>query len=389
MQHLDEGTIHAWLDGELPSAEREAAEAHVSQCEQCAVAVAEARGFIAASSRILLALDAVPGGVLPSTEQSPRKAAPRTDTRFTLPRAMRSRAWVAAAAVLVLSTATAIAIRPGKDEPLAKVALQDKSSASRAEAPLASPSVDASTRVAPTVPAPLEKPTAATSVAAADAKARTRSSKELGRVAPGRKDTGGEEADSAPMMVAEAAPAAPVAKSDLSTRAPASPRSSVSTENMKASTRDSSAANALAGQAPAALPDSTRMRRPLALNQVIVSGEGIAARTEKLGTVAQLNEAPQFVSRNSDVEGADTTVTTVYTVRGESVTLIDRPSAHDEVRRETGASFSDQVTARARDAAPVNSITWSDSTGRTRTLRGAMSQAELQRVKRALFGPTP
>jgi hypothetical protein len=44
----------------------------------------------------------------------------------------------------------------------------------------------------------------------------------------------------------------------------------------------------------------------------------------------------------------------------------------------------------ARDSASaMNSISWSDSTGRTRTLRGAMSQAELQRVKQALFGPTP
>jgi Putative zinc-finger len=389
MQHLDEGTIHAWLDGELPLAEREAAEAHVAQCDQCAAAVAEARGFIAASSRILLALDAVPGGVLPSTGQSPSKAASRADTRFTLPRAMRSRAWMAVAAVLVLSTATAIAIRPRKNEPLAKVALQDKASASRAAAPVEAPSVGASTGGAPTVPAPLEKPQAMTRVAATDAKVRARSNKELARATPERKDTGREEADSAAMMLAEAAPAAPAAKSEPPTRVPESLRSPVSTGNLKASTHDSSAANALAGQATAALPDSTRTRRPLALSEVVVTGEGIATSNEKLGAAVAPSEAPQFVSRSSAVEGADTIVTTVYTVRGESVTLIERPSARDEVRRATDASFSDQVTAKARDAAPVNSITWSDSAGRTRTLRGAMSQAELQRVKRALFGPTP
>ena len=348
MQHLDEGTIHAWLDGELPLAERKAAEAHVAQCDQCSAAVAEARGFIAASSRILLALDAVPGGVLPSTGQSPSNAGSRTDTRFTLPRAMRSRAWMAVAAVLVLSTATAIAIRPRKNEPLAKVALQDKASASRADAPVEAPSGGASTGVAPAVPAQLEKPQAVTRVAAADAKVRARSDKELARATPERKDTGREEADSVAMMLAEAAPAA-----------------------------------------PAALPDSTRMRRQLALSQVIVTGQGVVTSNEKLGAAVAPSEAPQFVSRSSAVAGADTTVTTVYTVRGESVTLIERPSARDEVRRATDASFSDQVTAKARDAAPVNSITWSDSTGRTRTLRGAMSQAELQRVKRALFGPTP
>src|SRR5687767_3685448 len=60
MQHLDEGTIHAWLDGELSADEAARAEAHVATCATCADAVAEARGFIAASSRILTALDNVP-----------------------------------------------------------------------------------------------------------------------------------------------------------------------------------------------------------------------------------------------------------------------------------------------------------------------------------------
>ncbi len=60
MQHLDEGTIHAWLDSALAPNEASAVEAHVAACEPCARAVAEARGLIAASSRILGALDDVP-----------------------------------------------------------------------------------------------------------------------------------------------------------------------------------------------------------------------------------------------------------------------------------------------------------------------------------------
>ncbi len=65
MRHLDEGTIHAWLDQALaPEAVREV-EAHVLTCEECGAAVAEARGLAAASSRILSNLDAVPGGVIP------------------------------------------------------------------------------------------------------------------------------------------------------------------------------------------------------------------------------------------------------------------------------------------------------------------------------------
>jgi anti-sigma factor RsiW len=65
MQHLDEGRIHAWLDGQLPPDEAAAVEAHVAECRQCADAVAEARGLIAASSRILTALDSTPRDVAP------------------------------------------------------------------------------------------------------------------------------------------------------------------------------------------------------------------------------------------------------------------------------------------------------------------------------------
>ena len=71
MQHLDEGTIHAWLDGALDAEERLRVEAHVAACAECAGAVAEARGFIAAASRILTALDGVPAGVLPGSGGAP------------------------------------------------------------------------------------------------------------------------------------------------------------------------------------------------------------------------------------------------------------------------------------------------------------------------------
>src|SRR5438874_1487381 len=50
MKHLDEGTIHAWLDGALSEAEARDVERHVADCASCAAGVAEARGFIAATS---------------------------------------------------------------------------------------------------------------------------------------------------------------------------------------------------------------------------------------------------------------------------------------------------------------------------------------------------
>src|SRR2546423_9316019 len=72
MQHLDEGTIHSWLDGAVSADEAARAEAHVKECPQCAAAVAEARGFIAASSRILTALDNAPRGVIPTAAPAKR-----------------------------------------------------------------------------------------------------------------------------------------------------------------------------------------------------------------------------------------------------------------------------------------------------------------------------
>lgn len=60
MEHLDEGTVHAWLDGALSADEGRRVEEHASSCSECSALVAEARGLIAASSRILSALDDVP-----------------------------------------------------------------------------------------------------------------------------------------------------------------------------------------------------------------------------------------------------------------------------------------------------------------------------------------
>lgn len=71
MNHLDEGTIHAWLDGGLSAAQSAEIDAHVNGCAECSAKVAEARGLIAASSRILTALDDVPANVVPKPAVAP------------------------------------------------------------------------------------------------------------------------------------------------------------------------------------------------------------------------------------------------------------------------------------------------------------------------------
>jgi hypothetical protein len=101
MQHPDEGTIHSWLDGALSAEEAARVEAHVKDCPECAAAVAEARGFIAASSRILTALDNAPRGVIPAS--TPKK---RVDPIV----------WRVAATLLVVAGGTFAVLRNGGRE---------------------------------------------------------------------------------------------------------------------------------------------------------------------------------------------------------------------------------------------------------------------------------
>jgi len=100
MQHLDEGTIHSWLDGALSANEAARVEAHVKECPQCAAAVAEARGFTAAASRILTALDNAPRGVIPVA--APKK---RVDPIV----------WRVAATLLVVAGGTLVVFRNGRN----------------------------------------------------------------------------------------------------------------------------------------------------------------------------------------------------------------------------------------------------------------------------------
>lgn len=113
MQHPDEGTIHAWLDGELPYEESSRIASHMESCARCAALVAEARGFVAASSRILRQLDDVPGGVVPSTPGSNPVLKPAFEPRdwgvvLPIPRRGAHRRWfpskfAAAAAITVMA----------------------------------------------------------------------------------------------------------------------------------------------------------------------------------------------------------------------------------------------------------------------------------------------
>src|ERR1041385_5430449 len=53
MSHVDEGTLHAYLDGELSSSERAAVDAHLGQCGECRAALAEERALLERASALL------------------------------------------------------------------------------------------------------------------------------------------------------------------------------------------------------------------------------------------------------------------------------------------------------------------------------------------------
>ena len=57
MPHLDDATIHTLLDRELDTAEQQAVDAHLAECEQCAARVAEERSIVSGAEDLIASLD--------------------------------------------------------------------------------------------------------------------------------------------------------------------------------------------------------------------------------------------------------------------------------------------------------------------------------------------
>ncbi|HEX4561405.1 MAG TPA: zf-HC2 domain-containing protein, partial [Gemmatimonadales bacterium] len=96
MSHADEGTLHAYLDGELPAVERTLLEAHLAECATCRERLAEERGLIERADR-LLTLAGLPAGH--THRPAPLTAHPlRARPRFVVPGA-----WAASIAAAFLA----------------------------------------------------------------------------------------------------------------------------------------------------------------------------------------------------------------------------------------------------------------------------------------------
>ena len=83
MSHVDEGTLHAYLDGELSASDRTAVEAHVAQCGTCRAALAEERALLERATALL-------GAARPTERPAPpleylRRKTQRTPRRIRIP----------------------------------------------------------------------------------------------------------------------------------------------------------------------------------------------------------------------------------------------------------------------------------------------------------------
>lgn len=332
MQHPDEGTIHTWLDGELKADEAAAVEAHVAECGDCSAIAAEARGLVAASSRIVSALDIVPADVIPVRKPINRAWYANTQLR-------------AAAAVLVVAGASFLVLRNGDEPSLSRM---------------------------------LDQRIPATTVTAAANTANVESQKE---VAAERAPSSAEKGQARAMSL-KAAPS-------LEPQSPQAPRTDVlQAEASKAESDQQAAAQKDDGRAADASPVSSALRGK-------VSGAAAPPASVRVASPVAAARMSRAVSPLRVVK-SDTTeniVVTVYAVAPElEVTL--RETAQNAFAfpgRETarlGTQSGGVSPAPPNEVAPgavLESITWTNySTGRTYILSGALSKDELTSLRSRL-----
>lgn len=373
MQHLDEGTIHAWLDGALSADEAGRVEMHVAACETCSDAVAEARGLIAASSRILTALDDVPRV---SGARWGRRD--RGDRRPFLVR------WRIAAvvALVVGGGALALAVRPRASF----VALEAEADR---ESPVTLAALDSPVAevAAPTSPANAERPALLRGDGAPDRGAVGAGS---GRtpaqsILPGR-DFSAPPADSAPTTLAQlnvraaAAPPPARARTDDTLRLPyavaAEARATADTAQVADRSSVSEKLGGVLGARRSVADASARFAEP--------------AAPQARPLAAPEPNAPRLLTeeRMTEADGR-VVVRRVYRVEGTLVTLDERAAPEERYELEQRRSAREEGQAAASTpadslAAPTITIRWVDARGAEFTLSGAAPQAQLEQIRKLL-----
>ncbi len=348
MQHLDEGTIHAWLDGALSPEEATNAEAHVASCGRCADAVAEARGLIAASSRILTALDNVP-----SVRVSPGSQRARRSLTTWLVREK-----IAAVMTLVVAGG-ALALVLARDTP-------EETQADLASVPLAMEVV--------ATDSPIPPPAAAEELL--DEAKRTRP-RAPGRVAtpPPPVVASHREGDTAlllqqsPTVVAEAG-RSPAARTDDSLL-PVTVATAQRAEAREASAQGNSAV------AEKAVGELSRRRAADASASYTRPAAPVAGRAVGASALA---DGPRLVQDERMTEEGREVRRRIYRVDGVLVTLDERPASGRDLT--TGGRIANAPAADT--AALPATIRWTDAKGAEFTLTGPASQQRLEQIRKLL-----
>ena len=364
MQHPDEGTIHSWLDGALSVEEVARVEAHLKDCSQCAAAVAEARGFIAASSRILSALDNAPRGVIPAA-----KPVKRVDPMV----------WRIAATLLVVAAGTLVVVQNNggsarfQASSVDSARLTDRSGAeaaitAAAPAPPSAQSSEISTATQGAAREPAAQDQAGKSVGnSTGAAAQTAAAKSRVETAGGR------------LELAEDGDAARRDKSIAAADAAAAPAQAVPTSPPPVTARFGNV------MAMSRAPESDSLR-------VIATPRRLGAKV----TVYQVGADTVTLTESQHLELQSVVVTgatTVAQATGKAAAAEGRaaPMAAQPVDTQTRVPVPappPPVVLRGavggvspRDSLAIRRISWADSAGNTFTLEGRMSEARLQQLR--------
>lgn len=390
MQHLDEGTIHAWIDGQLPPQEAKAVEAHVAECRQCADAVAEARGLIAASSRILMSLDSVPGDVLPVPAATRTEPGPVTDaSQGVVPRSpsraeqRAQRRWLsgpslAAAAAIVVAVGTFSVMRAGGRADVSKEVAASPSIVSGPAVDSAVVSAPAPTALPPAAPADERAEVAgkATDTKAENALSERRALPDValqrlsGRTAAetaakdgftDRAQVARQASQSPPQPAPTPAPPPVVATNELrktsaadSLSAPPAPPAGVDRSNAAGARADAGSAAATTGMVRGRVTDANGTALANAMVSVVGTGTGVPTSSTgefTLGGIEPGTRRLRVARIGYAPTTRDVTVVAGQTAAAEIVLAPSQVALSEVVTTGTAASVA--VPARKRANAPV------------------------------------
>ena len=343
MQHPDEGTIHAWLDGALSAEEAAQVQAHVNECAQCQVVVAEARGFIAASSRILTALDNAPRGVIPATVTSRKVIAPWV--------------WRIAATVMIVAAGTLVVVRKtGVNQSRLATATVEQTGATY-------DSSRSAESAAPTItPAPMARPAEVPSGQQGELpQARTAASSKI-----------------FPLSPRTPAPRAADKRSDATATAPSPILSAAAPQRFGGVTGNAPPPMA-AGAADMGVAAENDLR---IIGNRRAIGQKITLYEVASGDTVELAEQPEVQLNAAVVTGASA----ARSVAGQANV--------QTTQRATAKVSTPAADASAPPAAPpgpppasatgMNTISWTDSSGRLIKLSGRHTPVELEQIRRRI-----